>query len=80
LSNSNNRGHHIEDFTQALDIVGDNAGHEPVIVAQFPLDLAVIAQFRKDGAAVEPAKARQLLRLRIARHRAAQPMSSVAVH
>jgi len=70
----------IEDFREALDIVGDAAGQEAAIVAQFALDLAVTAQFRTDGATIEPAKARQLLRLRIARHRAAQQMSSVAVH
>ena len=70
----------IEDFREALDIVGDSAGQEAAIVAQFALDLAVTAQFRADGATIEPAKAQQLLRLRIARHRAAQQMSSVAVH
>jgi len=70
----------IEDFREALDIVGDAAGQEAAIVAQFALDLAVTAQFRAAGATIEPARAQQLLRLRIARHRAAQQMSSVAVH
>ena len=68
----------IEDFREALDIVGDAAGQEAAIVAQFALDLAITAQFSADG--IEPARARELLRLRIARHRAAQQMSSVAVH
>jgi len=70
----------IEDFREALDIIGDVAGQEAAIVARFALDLAVIAQFRADGATIEPAKARQLLRLRVARHRAAHQASSVAVH
>ncbi len=68
----------IENFREALDIVGEGAGPEAAIVAQFALDLAVTAQFCPDG--IEPARARQLLRLRIARHRAARQMSSVAVH
>jgi len=70
----------IEDIREALDIVGDSAGQEAAIVAQFALDLAVTAQFRADGATIEPAKAQQLLRLRIARHRAAHQITSVAVH
>jgi hypothetical protein len=70
----------IEDFREALDIIGDAAGQEAAIVAQFALDLAVTAQFHADGATIEPAKARELLRLRIARHRATQQMSSVAIH
>jgi hypothetical protein len=68
----------IENFREALDTVGNAAGPEAAIVAQFALDLAVTAQFCPDG--IEPARARQLLHLRIARHRAAQQMSSVAVH
>jgi hypothetical protein len=84
LSRNNNDGDHvklsIEDFREALNIVGDAAGQEAAIVAQFALDLEVTAQFRADGARIEPAKAQQLLRLRIARHWAAQQMSSVAVH
>jgi len=70
----------IEDFREALDIIGDAAGQEAAIVAQFALDLAVTAQLRAGGATIEPAKARELLRLRIVRHRAAQQMFSVAVH
>jgi hypothetical protein len=66
----------IENIRKALDIVGNAAGPEPAIVAQFALDLT--AQFCPDG--IEPARARQLLHLRIARHRAAQQMSSVAIH
>jgi hypothetical protein len=68
----------IEDFRKTLDMIGDAAGQEAAIVAQFALDLAVTAQFCPDG--IEPARAQQLLRLRIARHRAAQQMSSIAVH
>jgi hypothetical protein len=79
---NNNRDHavklSIEDIRRALDTVGNAAGEEAAIVAQFALDLAVTAQFCPDG--IEPARARQLLRLRIARHRAAQQMSNVTVH
>jgi hypothetical protein len=79
--NNNNGGHvklNIEDFNEAVGIIGDGVGQEAAIVAQFALDLAVTAQFRIHE--IEHAKARQLLRLRIARHRAAQHMSSVAIH
>ncbi len=68
----------IEDFREALDLIGDSAGQEAAIAAQLALDLAVTAQFRADR--ITPARARQLLHRRIARHRAAQQMSSVAVH
>ena len=68
----------IENIRKALDIVGNAAGPEAGIVAQFALDLAVTAQFCPDG--IEPARARQLLHLRIARHQAAQQRSSVAIH
>jgi hypothetical protein len=68
----------IEDFRETLDMIGDAAGQEAAIVAQFALDLAVTARFCPDG--IQPARAQQLLRLRLARHRAAQQMSSVAVH
>ena len=68
----------IENIREALDFIGDGAGQEAAIVAQFALDLAVTAQFCPDG--IEPTRARQLLRLRIARHRAAQQMSSVTIH
>jgi len=83
LRRNNDYGDHsvkpnIEDFNEAVGIIGDGVGQEAAIVAQFALDLAVTAQFRMHE--IEPAKARQLLRLRIARHRAAQQMSSVAVH
>ena len=82
VGQNNNDGDHvklsIEDFGEALDIVGDAAGQEAAIVAQFALDLAVTAKFAEEP--IEPAKARQLLYRRIARHRAAQQMSSVAVH
>ena len=43
LGRNNNDGDHvtlsIEDFREALDIVGDAAGQEAAIVAQFALDL-----------------------------------------
>jgi hypothetical protein len=73
-----NVGIDIEDFRGALDIIGDAVGEEPTIVAQFALDLAVTAQFCPDR--IEPARAQQLPRMRIARHRAAQQMSSIAVY
>ena len=44
----------IDDFRQALDIIGDSAGAEAAIVAQFALDLAVTAQFRSEAAASMP--------------------------
>jgi hypothetical protein len=68
----------IEDFSEALDVVGDSAGQEVAIGTQFALGLAVIAAFRTDE--IEPARTRELLRLRIAHHRAAQQMSSITVH
>ncbi len=68
----------IEHIRKALDIIGDSAGQEAAIVAQFALDLAITAQFCPDG--IDPSRERQLLLLRIARHRAAQQMPSVAVH
>jgi hypothetical protein len=68
----------IEHIRKALDIIGDSAGQELAIVAQFALDLAITAQFCPDG--IDPSRERQLLRVRIARHRAAQRMPSVAVH
>ena len=39
----------IDDFRQALDIIGDSAGAEAAIVAQFALDLAVTTQFHSEG-------------------------------
>ena len=59
-------------------MISDAAGREAAIVAQLTLDLAVTAQFGPGG--IEPAKARELLRLRIARRRAEQQMTSVAIH
>ena len=70
----------IDDFRHALDTIGDSGGQQAAIVAQFALDLAVTAQFQSDEIAMEPAEARRLLRLRIARHRAAQLVSSVTIH
>lgn len=68
----------VKHFSEALDKIGDAAGEEAAIVAQFALDLAVTAKFSAND--IDPARARQLLRLRIARHRAARQISSVAVH
>jgi len=68
----------IEDFREAPDVIGDAAEQEAAIVEQLALDLAATAQFCPN--AIEPAGARQLLRLRIARHRAEQQISSIAVH
>jgi len=70
----------VDDFRQALDIIGDSSGQEAAIVAQSALDLAVTAQFRSDGGTIEPAEARRLLRLRVARHRVAQQTSSATIH
>lgn len=70
----------VDDFRHALDTIGDSGGQEAAIVAQFVLDLAVTAQFQSDGLVMEPAEARRLLRLRVARHRAAQLVSSATIH
>ncbi|HEX4077401.1 MAG TPA: hypothetical protein VHX61_00805 [Rhizomicrobium sp.] len=70
----------VDDFRRALDIIGDSAGTEAAIAAQFALDLAVTAQFQSDGIAMEPAEALRLLRLRIARHRATKLVSSTTIH
>ncbi len=70
----------VEDLRQALDVIGDAGGAEAAIVAQFALDLAVTARFGAARKPIEPQEARRLLRLRIARHRAAQHASSSAVH
>ena len=70
----------IDDFRQALDIIGDSAGAEAAIVAQFALDLAVTAQFHSEGGGLDAEDARRLLHLRLARHRAAQHQASGAIH
>ena len=70
----------IDDFRQALDIIGDNSGAEAAIVAQFALDLAVTAQFHSEGGGLDAEDARRLLHLRLARHRAAQHQASGAIH
>ena len=74
----------IDDFRQALDIVGDivgdNADAEVAIVAQFALDLAVTAQFHSEGGGLDAEDVRRLLQLRLARHRAAQHQASGAIH
>src|SRR5258708_1258716 len=61
----------IEHIRKALDIIGDSAGQEAAIVAQFALDLAITAQFCPDG--IDPSSERQLLRLLIPRQRPAPP-------
>ena len=53
----------IDDFRQALDIVGDNADAEVAIVAQFALDLAVTAQFHSEGGGLDAEDVRRLLQL-----------------
>jgi len=70
----------VEDFKHALEIIGDAGGAEAAIVAQFALDLAVTARFQRADKPMTPERAHRLLRLRIARHRAAQCMPSGAVH
>jgi hypothetical protein len=70
----------VQDFRQALDIIGDAGGAEAAIVAQFALDLAVTARFDATSKPIEPREARRLLRLRIARHRATRHASSSTVH
>lgn len=67
----------VEDFRQVLDAIGDSGGAEAAIVAQFALDLAVTARF---GAIISPIDMQRLLRLRIARYRAAQHASSSTIH
>ena len=70
----------IDDFRHAFDTIGDSGGQEAAVVAQFALDLAVTVQFQSDGIAMEPAEVRRRLRLRIARHPAAQQVSSATIH
>jgi len=70
----------IDDFRQALDVIGDSVGAEAAVVAQFALDLAVTAQFRSEGGGLDAEDARRLLHLRLARHRAAQHQASAAIH
>jgi hypothetical protein len=70
----------VDDFRQALDIIGDAGGGEAAIVAQFALDLAVTAQFRSDGGSMDAEEARRLLHMRIAHHRAAQHQASGTIH
>jgi hypothetical protein len=70
----------VDDFRQALDIIGDSSGQEAAIVAQFALDLAVTARFRSDSGTPEAYEARRLLHLRIARHRATQHGPSGTIH
>ncbi len=55
----------IDDFRQALDIIGDSAG---------------AAQFPSEGGGLDAEDARRLLHLRLARHRAAQHQASGAIH
>jgi hypothetical protein len=57
----------IADYHRALDTIHDPSGAEAAIVDQFARDLAVTARF----GTIEPPVARQLLHIRIARHRAA---------
>ena len=69
-----------EEFRDAIGIIGEAGGAEAAIVAQFALDLAVAAHFTRKGRPIEPAMARHLLRLRLARHRAKYIHSSGVIH
>ncbi len=70
----------IEDFRKALDLIGDSAGAEAAIVAQYALDLAIAAHFNPKGNLIKPEAAQKLLRLQLARHRAAQHVSTGTIH
>lgn len=70
----------VEDFKHALEIIGDAAGAEAAIVAQFALDLAVTTRFQRADKPMTPERAHRLLHLRIARHRAARHARRGTVH
>jgi hypothetical protein len=70
----------IEDLHQAVDIVGQAAGPEAAIVAQFVADLAITAQFNASARAISPEEAHRLLRLRIARHASSMHCANNTVH
>ena len=70
----------VEDFKDALEIIGDAGGAEAAIVAQFVLDLAVTARFQRPDKPMTPKRAHRLLHLRIARYRVAQYTPSDTVH
>ncbi len=70
----------VTEFRHALDIIGHSCGEEAAIAAQFALDLAITARTRAADKPIDAGAAQRLLRLRIARHRAANTPSSRAVH
>jgi len=70
----------VREFRHALDIIGDSCGEEAAIAAQFALDLAITARTSAADKPIDAGAAQRLLRLRIARHRAANTPSSRAVH
>ena len=70
----------IEEFRDAVELLGDAGGEEAAIIAQFVLDLAVSARFNNDGESLGKNDVRKLLQLRIARHRAAGYRTSNAIH
>jgi hypothetical protein len=70
----------VTEFRRALDMIGDSCGEEAAIAAQFALDLAITVHISAAGKLIDPGAAQRLLRLRIARHRAANIPSSRAVH
>ncbi len=70
----------IEKFRDAVELLGDAGGAEAAIIAQLALDLAVSTRFNDDDKPMTIDDARKLLRLRIARHRAASYRTSRTVH
>ena len=70
----------IEEFRDAVDLLGNAGGAEAAIVAQLVLDLAVSARFNNDGEPLGKNDVRKLLQLRISRHRAAKYQPSGTIH
>jgi hypothetical protein len=70
----------VDELRHGVAIVGGAGGEEAAIVAQLALDLAVTARFSATGEAMAIDEARRLLRLRIARHRAASYLVSRRIH
>jgi hypothetical protein len=70
----------IEEFKNSVDLLGDAGGPEVSIVAQFLLDLAVSTQFSDGDKPMSKAEIRNLLKLRIARHRSRSYRTGNNVH
>jgi len=70
----------VAELTQVIDIIIEGCGSEAAIVTQFALDLAIAARFNTGVHSIDAGEAQRLLRLRIARYRAAHTRSSQAVH